>query len=170
MASTASYKKEPEIYDGVSTEDVSSAGWGWSELSRPAIQITGWISVFIMLAFLFGNHEGHVETIWILVLTALIAIGLLIFAFEPKWSQARTLTGHNKPVGHVEPDWTYDQKTLSGAYSTLSDSQLRSMNIDPARVQHLRATPGLTDGTAQSTANLDAGRSGAAEGVKDTFR
>lgn len=134
----ASHERAPEVHNGVSTLDVPSAAWGWSELGRNTIQISGWISVLFLLGFNFGNHDGHVETIWLLVLTVLLIIGLLIHLFEPKLSQVRTLTARNKPVGHKEPEWAYDQKTLSGAYSGLSDSQLRSMNIDPARVQHLR--------------------------------
>ncbi len=133
-----SHKKEHEVYDGVSTADVPNAAWGWSALPRTAIQVSGWVSVLILLAFNFGNHEGHVETIWLLSLTGLLVIGLLIHAFEPKLAPVRTLTSHNKPVGHVEPDWAYDQKTLSGVYSNLTDAQLRGLNIDPARVQHLR--------------------------------
>src|SRR5699024_11888963 len=58
-----------------------------------------------------------------------------------KLSQVRTLTAHNKPEGHVEPDWNYNQKTLSGDYSSLSDAELRAINIDPALVEHLREKP-----------------------------
>ncbi len=94
--------------------------------------------MLFLLGFNFGNHQGHVETIWLLVFAALIAIGLLIHLFEPKLSQVRTLTARNKPVGHVEPDWTYDQATLSGTWGQLNDNQLRSINIDPERVRHLR--------------------------------
>ena len=51
----------------------------------------------------------------------------------------RTVTSHNKPVGHQEPDWIYDQATLSGStYENLTDSQLRALNIEPSRVAHLR--------------------------------
>ena len=51
----------------------------------------------------------------------------------------RTVTSHNKPVGYVERDWTYDQATLSGdVYESLTDSQLRALNIEPSRVAHLR--------------------------------
>lgn len=130
--------KAYEVYNGVSTRDVPSAGWGYSELSRTTIQVAGWISVAILLAFNFGNHEGHVETIWLLVIATLVAIGLILFAFEPRFSQVRTITGHNRPVGHQEPEWPYEQKTLSGRYAQLTDSQLRSLNIEPSRVQHLR--------------------------------
>lgn len=139
----ASHAEESyEVYNGVSTRDVPSAAWGYSALSRTTVQIAGWVSVFILLMFNFGNHRGHVETIWLLALAALLAIGLILYAFEPRFSRVRTLTGHNKPVGHVEPDWAYNQKTLSGPYAELTDSQLRSLNIDPSRVAHLRVAPG----------------------------
>ena len=36
-------------------------------------------------------------------------------------------------------DRAYQQATLTGVYADLTDSQLRSMNIDPARVAQLRA-------------------------------
>ena len=137
----SSHNKAPEVYDGVSTSDVPSAGFGWSRTPRTGTQIAGWVTVLILLGYNFGNHTGHVETIWLFTLAALVAIGLLIHAFQPKLSQVRTLTGHNKPEGHVEPDWNYNQKTLSGDYSSLSDAELRAINIDPALVEHLRETP-----------------------------
>lgn len=134
-------EQEGEVFNGVSTLDEPSAGWGWHGISHRAIQIAGWTSVVFLLAFNFGNHEGHVETIYLLLFAVVIALGLVLFAFSPKLSQVHQLTAHNKPVGHVEPDWTYDQKTLSGPYAELTDSQLRSLNIEPSRVQHLRRLP-----------------------------
>lgn len=134
----SSHTIEPEIYNGVSTLDEPSAGWGWHDIGRNAIQISGWISVLFLLGFNFGNHHGHVETIWLLTIASLIAIGLLIHLFEPKLNQVRTITARNKPVGHVEPDWAYDQATLSGTWDDLTDAQLRSINIDPSRVAHLK--------------------------------
>ena len=65
----------------------------------------------------------------------LIALGLILFAIRPELSTARTVTSHNKPVGHVEPNWTYMQKTLTGPYAELTDSQLRALNVDPATVR-----------------------------------
>ena len=73
------------------------------------------------------------------VFAALIAVGLLIQLFEPKGTQARTLTAHNKPIGHVEPDWTYLQATCTGPYAELTDKELRALNIEPSRVAHLRS-------------------------------
>lgn len=137
----SSHNKAPEVYDGVSTSDVPSAGFGWSRTPRTGTQIAGWGSVFILLAYNFGNHQGHVETVFLAIFAALIAIGLLIHAFQPKLSQVRTLTGRNKPENHVEPDWMYEQKTLGGEYAELSDAELRALNIDPARVEHLRVAP-----------------------------
>ncbi|MDO5670936.1 MAG: DUF2631 domain-containing protein [Corynebacterium sp.] len=139
----ASHEIVPEVHKGTSTLDVPSAAYGWSELSRTTVQVSGWVSVLILLGYNFGNHEGHVETIWLLSIAALVAIGLLIHLFEPKLSQVRTLSARNQPVGHKEPDWTYDQKTLSGSYENLTDDQLIAMNIDPRRVQHLRTTPAV---------------------------
>ncbi|STC68125.1 DUF2631 domain-containing protein [Corynebacterium pilosum] len=133
-----SHEKTYEVYNGVSEQDVPSAKWGWSELSPKTIQLAGWGSVIFLVAYNFGNHEGHVETIWLLSIAAIIAIGLILFALRPQLSQVRTLTGANQPVGYQEKDWDYDQKTLSGEYATLTDSQLRALNIDPARVAHLR--------------------------------
>ena len=95
----------------------------------------------------FGNHKGHVETIWLIALAILLAVGLLIHAFQPKLHQVRTVTARNQPVGHQEPDWVYDQKTNTGVYAELTDSQLRALNIEPSRVSHLRVEPGTNNAT-----------------------
>ncbi|QGU07689.1 hypothetical protein COCCU_08825 [Corynebacterium occultum] len=141
MNVAGSHEIAPEVHNGVSTLDEPSAAWGWHGLSKTSVQIAGWVSVLFLLGYNFGNHEGHVETIWLLSLAAIIAIGLLIHLFEPKGNQVRTVTARNKPVGHKEPDWNYEQATLSGVYAELSDSQLRSLNIDPESVKHLRVLP-----------------------------
>lgn len=138
----SSHTPTPQVYDGVSTLDVPSAGFGWSRVSRAGVQIAGWVSVLVLLAYNFGNHQGHVETVWLLVLAALLAVGLLLHMFEPKLSQVRTITARNQPVGYQEFDWNYEQKTLGANYDELTDSQLRALNIDPARVQHLRGPQG----------------------------
>nr|WP_288864836.1 DUF2631 domain-containing protein [uncultured Corynebacterium sp.] len=133
----------PQVYNGVSEADVPSARFGWSAFTDRTIQIAGWISVLFLVAYNFGNHEGHVETIWLVVLAVLIALGLILQATKPKLNQVRTVTAHNKPVGHQEPDWIYNQATLSSdAYENLTDSQLRALNIEPSRVAHLRPARG----------------------------
>src|SRR5699024_10867306 len=90
------HKKE-EIYNGVSTSDVTSAQWGWSGMSKRSLQIAGWISVLFLLGMLFGNHPGNVENIWLVAIAALFAIGLLWHAFSPQGKQVRTVTARNKP-------------------------------------------------------------------------
>ena len=134
----SSHKPASQVFDGVSTDDVPSAGFGWSRISRSGVQIAGWISVLFLLAYNFGNHKGHVETVWLFVLAILIALGLVIHALQPKLSQVRTLTARNKPVGHEEPDWAYEQKTVHNVYASLTDDELRALNIEPSRVAHLR--------------------------------
>ena len=140
----------PQVYNGVSEADVPSAKFGWSELKPATIQIAGWISVAFLIAYNFGNHQGHVETIWLISLAVLIALGLILFAIRPELSTARTVTSHNKPVGHVEPNWTYMQKTLTGPYAELTDSQLRALNVDPATVRQ-QALPASAPPWAQAT-------------------
>ena len=61
------------------------------------------------------------------------------------------MTARNQPVGHQEPDWVYDQKTNTGVYAELSDSQLRALNIEPSRVSHLRVEPGTNNATPVSS-------------------
>ncbi|MEJ5927013.1 DUF2631 domain-containing protein [Corynebacterium sp. H128] len=135
-----SHKIEPEVHNGVSTLDEPSAAWGWHNIGRRPIQIAGWISVAFLLGMNFGNHRGHVETIWLIAIAALIAIGLLLQLFQPKLSQVRTVTAHNKPQDHVEPHWTYDQHAMTGTYAGLSESQMRALNVDPVSVKgELRA-------------------------------
>lgn len=133
----------PQVYNGVSEADVPSARFGWSAFTDRTIQLAGWISVLFLIAYNFGNHQGNVETIWLIALAVLIALGLILHATKPKLNQVRTVTSHNKPVGHQEPDWIYDQATLSGeTYENLTDSQLRALNIEPGRVAHLRPANG----------------------------
>lgn len=134
----SSHKPASQVFDGVSTDDVPSAGFGWSRISRSGVQIAGWISVLFLLAYNFGNHKGHVETVWLIALAILIALGLVIYALQPKLSQVRTLTARNKPVGHQEPDWAYEQKTVHNVYAELTDDELRALNIEPSRIAHLR--------------------------------
>ena len=146
----SSHKPASQVFDGVSTDDVPSAGFGWSRISRSGVQIAGWVSVLFLLAYNFGNHKGHVETIWLIALAVLIALGLVIYTLQPKLSQVRTLTARNKPVGHQEPDWAYEQKTVHNVYAALTDDELRALNIEPSRLTHLRGT------SAAATTGVDA--------------
>ncbi|WP_168195059.1 DUF2631 domain-containing protein [Corynebacterium sp. sy039] len=137
----SSHEIAPEVHNGVSTLDEPSAAWGWHDIGQHATQIAGWISVLFLLGYNFGNHKGHVETIFLFVFAIVIALGLILQLFKPKLTQVRTLTAHNKPVGYKEKDWDYLQATCTGPYAELTDSQLRALNIEPSRVAHLRALP-----------------------------
>lgn len=130
-----SHASNDEVYNGVSVADEPSAAWGWHDIGFRATQLAGWGSVIFLLAYNFGNHEGHVETIYLFTFAVVIALGLLLMIFPWKGKQVTTVTAHNKPVGHVEPDYAYDQLTLGGVYADLTDSQLRSLNISPKRVR-----------------------------------
>lgn len=127
----SNHEPKEEIYRGVSTLDEPSAKWGWHGLSKRGMQIAGWISVLFLLGMTIGNHKGNVENYWLVVIAALIAIGLLLQLFSPRGSQVRTVTAHNKPEGHVEPQWAHDQAAGTGVYADLTDSQLRSWNRLP---------------------------------------
>lgn len=134
-----SHEIAPEVHNGVSTLDEPSAAWGWHNIGRTPILIAGWCSVFLLLAYNIGNHKGHVETIYLVVLAVVIALGLLLFTFQPKLSQVRTVTARNKPVGHEEPNWALQQRSLQGRYAELSDDELCSWNYEPAEVHAVRS-------------------------------
>lgn len=125
----AHHEAKVEVYNGISTEDVPSAGWGWSGLSKRAVVTAGIISALFLVFMLVGNHEGNVENIWLIALAVAIAVGTAWFAIDPKAKQRTTVTSHNKAPGHVEPNWTEDQKNLTGVYADLSAEEKLAMNI-----------------------------------------
>lgn len=59
MAST-----EVEPYAGVDEAEVPSARWGWSRINYRTWYGVGIASIVLLLAFLRGNHVGHVEDIF----------------------------------------------------------------------------------------------------------
>lgn len=124
----ASHATKVEVYNDVSTDDVPSAAWGWSALSRRAVALSGICGGLFLLGMLFGNHKGNVENIWLIALAVLVFIGTFWVTFQPKLTQRQTITSHNKPVGHVEPDWAADQHALTGVYSNLTREQLLALN------------------------------------------
>ena len=66
MAST-----EVERSGGVDIADVPSANWGWSKINYRNWHITGLLSIVLLVAFLRGNHVGHVEDLFVLGFAAL---------------------------------------------------------------------------------------------------
>ncbi len=71
--------------DVVDPRDEPSAEWGWHGEWPRGRRIAGWAVAAIMFLLLIGNHEGHVETIW------LVGIGLGMIGFLI-WDQTRRRT------------------------------------------------------------------------------
>lgn len=69
MAST-----EVERRTGVDIEEVPSAEWGWSSENPRALQIGGVLAALFLLLMLRGNHQGHVEDIF-LIAFAIVVVG-----------------------------------------------------------------------------------------------
>ncbi|MFF3225566.1 DUF2631 domain-containing protein [Nocardia suismassiliense] len=68
---------ERGIVTHVDTAEVPSAEWGWSGESPRAFRIAGWITAFILLAMIIGNHKGRVEDIFLIGFAAAI-VGILV--------------------------------------------------------------------------------------------
>jgi hypothetical protein len=56
--------------------------WGWHGETGRWGRIGGWITVFVMLTYLIGNHEGRTEDVYV-VGTALVLVIILL------WDRAR---------------------------------------------------------------------------------
>ena len=48
--------------------------WGWHGETGKKGRIGAWFTVFVLLAFLVGNHEGRVEDLWLVG----IALGIVL--------------------------------------------------------------------------------------------
>lgn len=124
-----------EVFNGVSTKDVPSAAWGWSELSKRPVVLSGVIGGLFLLGMLFGNHKGHVEDIWLIVLAVLVLLGTAKWAIGPRGKVKTTVTARNKPAGHQEPDWAADQLNRTGAYANLTPEQAGALNHNYQRTE-----------------------------------
>jgi hypothetical protein len=69
-------KQDERLPGTVDPADEPSAEWGWHGGFPRGSLIAGWFSVFAMLIMLIGNHQGHVEDIWLLVVAVIMAFGL----------------------------------------------------------------------------------------------
>ena len=54
--------------------------WGWHGETGKWGRIGGWISVFVMLTYLLGNHEGRIEDIYVVTFAGLMVLILLMDA------------------------------------------------------------------------------------------
>jgi hypothetical protein len=58
--------------------------WGWHGETGRWGRIGGWLTVLAVLAYLFGNHRGRVEDLWIVGIAALMVIILVADIFRRK--------------------------------------------------------------------------------------
>jgi len=58
-------------------EEEPSAAWGWHGGFPRGKLIMGWLSVGLLIAIEFGNHQGQVENLWLDVIAFLVACGLV---------------------------------------------------------------------------------------------
>ena len=52
--------------------------WGWHGETGKWGRIGGVIATLFMLAYLYGNHEGRIEDIWVVAIAALMVLILLL--------------------------------------------------------------------------------------------
>ncbi|MFB7875372.1 MULTISPECIES: DUF2631 domain-containing protein [unclassified Nocardia] len=80
MAATDLEKVSTErpVATTVDPAEVPSAAWGWSGESRKTARIAAWVVVVALLGMTIGNHQGHVEDIFLIGLAGLIAAILVV--------------------------------------------------------------------------------------------
>ncbi|MGW5917845.1 DUF2631 domain-containing protein [Nocardia fluminea] len=80
MAATDLDKASTEraVATSVDPAEVPSAAWGWSGESRKAARIAAWVVVVALLGMTIGNHQGHIEDIFLVGLAGLMALMLVV--------------------------------------------------------------------------------------------
>ncbi|GGN71087.1 DUF2631 domain-containing protein [Nocardia rhizosphaerihabitans] len=80
MAATdlESASTERAVATSVDPAEVPSAAWGWSGESRKTFRIAGWVVVVALLGMTIGNHQGHVEDIFLIGLAGLLAAIMVV--------------------------------------------------------------------------------------------
>jgi hypothetical protein len=76
---------EVERSDGVDVADVPSADWGWSKINYRNWHVTGLLLIGLLVAFMRGNHVGHVEDLWVIGFAVLGAF----FLVRDVWGRRR---------------------------------------------------------------------------------
>jgi hypothetical protein len=71
--------------DGVDVAEVPSAAWGWSKVNHRNWQVYGLLMIGLLVAFLRGNHVGHVEDLWVIGFALLGAF----FLVRDMWGRRR---------------------------------------------------------------------------------
>jgi hypothetical protein len=61
----------------VDPEDEPSVAWGWHGGFPRGTAIAGWFTVILLLLMTIGNHEGHIEDIYLVGTALVVAWGLI---------------------------------------------------------------------------------------------
>ncbi|MFD6395581.1 DUF2631 domain-containing protein [Nocardia sp. NPDC060249] len=79
MAATDLDKASTEraVATSVDPAEVPSAAWGWSGESRKTFRIAAWVVIVALLGMTIGNHQGHVEDIFLVGLAGVMALILV---------------------------------------------------------------------------------------------
>ncbi|WP_179771321.1 DUF2631 domain-containing protein [Amycolatopsis endophytica] len=77
VASKAVEKRQDAAVTKVDPRDEPSAAWGWHGGFPKGGRIAGWVTVVVLLAMIYNNHENNTENVWLVAIAAGIAIGLL---------------------------------------------------------------------------------------------
>ncbi|GAD81970.1 DUF2631 domain-containing protein [Nocardia asteroides] len=80
MAATdlESASTERAVATSVDPAEVPSAAWGWSGESRKTFRIAAWVVIVALLGMTIGNHQGHVEDIFLIGLAGIMATILIV--------------------------------------------------------------------------------------------
>ncbi|MFC9924938.1 DUF2631 domain-containing protein [Rhodococcus sp. NPDC127527] len=68
---------EPLVAAHVDTAEVPSAAWGWSGEAPRLFRFLGWFFAAFLLVYTIGNHEGKVEDLWLVGLSAFMIFMLV---------------------------------------------------------------------------------------------
>ena len=72
---TSELEKRPA--QTVDARDEPSVEWGWHGHFPRMRQIAGWVTAIALLLMTIGNHQGHVEDLWLIGIAVAIAGALL---------------------------------------------------------------------------------------------
>ncbi|WP_191249441.1 DUF2631 domain-containing protein [Amycolatopsis deserti] len=77
VASKAVEKRRQAAPAKVDPRDEPSAEWGWHGGFPKGGRIAGWVTVVVLLAMIYNNHENNTENVWLVGIAIAIVIGLL---------------------------------------------------------------------------------------------
>lgn len=97
-----SHDTQEVVINDVSSLDEPSVEWGWHQHSRQVGVFVGGFFVLFLLAMTIGNHEGHVETLWLVSIAVITAIwmALSLRKKDPKAEEAKQNRVFEVSEGH----------------------------------------------------------------------